>query len=148
MLVGGSEVPWGPCPFGSLRMYSALPLQNLNSKAGKLEQNILRVVRGITNRRGSFWRDRYVEWHVGSTQEKEPSWVVCPTSTKVFSNASASKDGAWGGLPCIPDIVIGRIPPEGSLATTLVLRFGGDNGWWPRVGICSTVFLVGHSPAT
>ena len=23
MLIGGSEVPWGPCPFGPLRMYSA-----------------------------------------------------------------------------------------------------------------------------
>ena len=26
MLIGGSEVLWGPCPFGPLRMYSAWPL--------------------------------------------------------------------------------------------------------------------------
>ena len=29
MLVDGSEVSWGPCPFGPLRMYSALSLLEL-----------------------------------------------------------------------------------------------------------------------
>ena len=32
------------------------------------------------------------------------------------------------GLPCILDIVVGRTPYEGSLAATLVLGLGNDNG--------------------
>ena len=52
--------------------------QNLSSKGGESEQNIPGVIGGIARRGGSCQRDRYVEWCVGSTKEKEPSWVVCP----------------------------------------------------------------------
>ena len=36
--------------------------------------------------------------------------------------------GVQGGLPCVPNVVAGRTPSEGSLAATLVLSVGGDNG--------------------
>ena len=56
--------------------------------------------------------------------------------------------GAWGGLPCILDIVVERTPSDGYLAATLVLDLGSDNGSHRRVGIRSTVFLVSRSPTT
>ena len=65
--------------------------QNLSSKSGESKQDIPGVVGGIARRGRSHQKDRYVEWCMGSTQEKEPSWVVCPTSIKLFSNASIPK---------------------------------------------------------
>ena len=56
--------------------------------------------------------------------------------------------GAWGCLSYLSIIVAKGIPPEGFLPATLVLGLGSDNGWCPRVGIHSTVFLIDRSPVT
>ena len=73
----------------------------------------------------SCWRDHYVEWCVGSTQEKEPSSVDCLTSTKLFSNASASEDGGAGRSTLHPWCCCRENPIWGLLSHHL-----GPQPWW------------------
>ena len=121
----GEKCRGGRAPLVRLECMVPDRYENLNSKVRESENNILRVFRGIARRGGSCRMDHYVEQCVGSTQEKEPSWAGCPTSTKLFSNVVAPTGGGHKVVCFTPSSLCRRNPTQGFHGRHL-----GPQPWW------------------
>ena len=77
-----------------------------------------KVVRGIATW-GDAWDQPWIKNLLGYLPHLHKALLKCFRSRGW---------GARGYLPYVPDIAARRIPPEGSLAATLVLGLGGNNG--------------------